>query len=161
MHNWEQSRRLDLLLQDSDDLRRLVHSPVFSADDQLKALTAVLDKAGVTGLAASFLKLVCVELDVSPRLIRGFSTNIANYNLLGEPCPKDAFIEMMTAGRWCNQVAINHTCCSASNVRQLDLHSSCASHLATRFTSGSLQTRPKVLLGPIGACLRADVIEAR
>jgi|MDTA01.2.fsa_nt_gb hypothetical protein len=112
-------------------------------------------------IAASFLKLVCVELDVSPRLIRGFSTNIANYNLLGEPCPKDAFIEMMTAGRWCNQVAINHTCCSASNVRQLDLHSSCASHLATRFTSGSLQTRPKVLLGPIGACLRADVIEAR
>lgn len=45
------------LLQDSEDLRRLVTSPVFSADEQLKALTAVLDKAGIGGLAANFVKL--------------------------------------------------------------------------------------------------------
>lgn len=39
------------LLQDSEDLRRLVTSPVFSADEQVKALDAILDKAGIAGLA--------------------------------------------------------------------------------------------------------------
>ncbi len=50
--------RFDALLADSPDLTRLVRSPVFSADEQLQALGAVLDRAGVGGLAAKFLKLV-------------------------------------------------------------------------------------------------------
>jgi len=35
-----------------------VRSPAFSADEQLQALSAVLDRAGIGGLAAKFLKLV-------------------------------------------------------------------------------------------------------
>jgi F-type H+-transporting ATPase subunit delta len=50
--------RFDALLGESADLKRLVRSPVFSADAQLKALTAVLDKAGITGIAANFLKVL-------------------------------------------------------------------------------------------------------
>ena len=38
--------RFDAMLADSADLKRLVRSPVFSADAQSKALAAVLDKAG-------------------------------------------------------------------------------------------------------------------
>ena len=34
---------------------RLVRSPVFGAEEQSKALAAVLDKAGIGGLAANFL----------------------------------------------------------------------------------------------------------
>ena len=49
--------RFDALVADSADLRRLVRSPIFSADEQLQALAAVLDRVGIRGLAANFLKL--------------------------------------------------------------------------------------------------------
>src|SRR5262249_58324345 len=48
--------RFDALVGESDDLRRLVRSPVFSAEVQGKALDAVLDKAGIGGLTAPFLR---------------------------------------------------------------------------------------------------------
>ena len=50
--------RFDALVAESADLNRLVRSPVFSAVEQLQALSAVLDRAGIGGLAAKFLKLV-------------------------------------------------------------------------------------------------------
>ena len=37
------------LIEESADLQRLVKSPVFSADEQVKALDAILDKAEITG----------------------------------------------------------------------------------------------------------------
>lgn len=46
------------LIGESDDLSRLVRSPAFSADDQVRALGAVLDRAGVSDLTTRFLKLV-------------------------------------------------------------------------------------------------------
>jgi F-type H+-transporting ATPase subunit delta len=46
------------MLDASEDLRRLVRSPVISAENQEKALAAVLDKAGIRGLTANFLKLI-------------------------------------------------------------------------------------------------------
>ena len=42
----------------SADLKRLVRSPVFSADTQSRALAAILDKAGISGIAANFLKVL-------------------------------------------------------------------------------------------------------
>jgi F-type H+-transporting ATPase subunit delta len=50
--------RFDALVAESADLTRLVRSPVFSADEQIQALSAVLDKAGIGGLAGKFLKLI-------------------------------------------------------------------------------------------------------
>jgi F-type H+-transporting ATPase subunit delta len=50
--------RFGALLDKSADLRRLVRSPVFSAESQAKALTAVIDRAGIGGLAARFLMVV-------------------------------------------------------------------------------------------------------
>jgi F-type H+-transporting ATPase subunit delta len=50
--------RFNALVTESADLRRLVRSPVFSVEEQLAALSAVLDKAGIGSLAAKFLKLV-------------------------------------------------------------------------------------------------------
>ncbi len=46
------------MLDVSADLMRLVRSPVFSADDQNRAVNAVIEKAGITGLAANFVGLV-------------------------------------------------------------------------------------------------------
>jgi F-type H+-transporting ATPase subunit delta len=50
--------RFDALVADSDDLRRLVRSPVFTAEEQMRALRALLDQAGISGLAAKFLLLI-------------------------------------------------------------------------------------------------------
>ena len=50
--------RFDALVAESADLNRLVRSPVFSAAEQLQALAEVLERAGIGGLAAKFLKLV-------------------------------------------------------------------------------------------------------
>jgi len=46
------------LIAASPDLMRLVRSPVFAAEEQEKALAAVLAKAGITGTAANFLRVV-------------------------------------------------------------------------------------------------------
>ncbi len=50
--------RFDALVAESADLTRLVRSPVFSVEEQLQALSAVLERAGIGGLAGKFLKLV-------------------------------------------------------------------------------------------------------
>jgi F-type H+-transporting ATPase subunit delta len=46
------------MLAESGDLRRLVRSPVFAAEAQVKALEAVLDAAGIAGLTRRFILLV-------------------------------------------------------------------------------------------------------
>jgi F-type H+-transporting ATPase subunit delta len=53
--------RFDALIAESRDLQRLVRSPAFSAEEQEKALAAVLDRAGIAGLAANFLKVVATN----------------------------------------------------------------------------------------------------
>ena len=45
------------MLDESDDLKRLVRSPVFGAEDQVKALDALFSKAKIGGLAANVIKL--------------------------------------------------------------------------------------------------------
>ena len=47
------------LIGESEDLRRLIRSPVFSAEEQLGAMSAIVDKAGLGGsLTGNFLKVV-------------------------------------------------------------------------------------------------------
>lgn len=46
------------MLDGSEDLRRLVRSPVFSAEDQERALAALLKKADIGTLTANFLGLI-------------------------------------------------------------------------------------------------------
>ena len=53
--------RFDAMVAQSADLTRLVRSPVFTAEEQLKALSAIMDAAGMTGTAAKFLKVVTVN----------------------------------------------------------------------------------------------------
>ena len=69
----------DALVAKNPDLNRLVRSPVFSAAEQLQALSAVLDRAGVGGLAAKFLKLVTVNrrLFAARDMVRGYRELVA------------------------------------------------------------------------------------
>ena len=73
--------RFDAMLADSADLKRLVRSPVFSADSQAKALVAVLDKAGISGISANFLRVLTVNrrLFAASEVIRAFRALVANF----------------------------------------------------------------------------------
>jgi len=73
--------RFDGLVAESADLRRLVRSPVFSADEQLQALSAVLARAGISGLAANFLKLVTTNrrLFAVRDMVKAFRELVADY----------------------------------------------------------------------------------
>lgn len=51
-------KQLSTMLGESDDLRRLVRSPVISAEDQSRALGALLEKAGSDPLTVNFLRLI-------------------------------------------------------------------------------------------------------
>ena len=57
------------------DLQRLVRSPVIAADDQARALSAVLDKAGAGALAQNFFSLVARNrrLFAAPDMARAFA----------------------------------------------------------------------------------------
>ena len=73
--------RFDLLLNESADLKRLVRSPVFTSEAQLKALTAVLDRSGISGIAANFLKVLTKNrrLFAVSDVIRAFRALVAKF----------------------------------------------------------------------------------
>jgi F-type H+-transporting ATPase subunit delta len=73
--------KFDAMLADSAELNRLVRSPVFSADDKLKALSSILDKAGIKGLAANFLRVLTTNrrLFAAQDVIRGFRALVAKH----------------------------------------------------------------------------------
>jgi len=66
--------RVETMLADSADLRRLVTSPVFSGEDQLRAISAIADRAGLKGLVGNFLRVVARNrrLFALPGMIAGF-----------------------------------------------------------------------------------------
>src|SRR5271166_171219 len=64
------------MIAESEDLRNFLRSPVFSAEEQVKALSALLDRAGLTGTTTEkFLKLVATKrrLFAVPDMIRAFN----------------------------------------------------------------------------------------
>ena len=66
--------RFEALLEGSEDLQRLIKSPVFSSDEQLKAIDSVLGYAKIEGLAGNFLRVVAQNrrLFAVPLMIRAF-----------------------------------------------------------------------------------------
>lgn len=50
--------RFQKLMEGSEDLARLVESPVFSAEEQFDAIDGVLSKAKITGLVGNFIRVV-------------------------------------------------------------------------------------------------------
>ena len=78
----EVSRQLSTFqsaIDQSEDLSRLVRSPVFSSEDQVSALGAVAGQLGITGTTLNFLKLVAKNrrLSVIPDMIKAFATLLA------------------------------------------------------------------------------------
>ena len=66
-------------LESSSDLNRLVRSPVFTAEDQAKALKAVLEKIGATPLTIKFVLLLAQKrrLSALTGIIKAFESLVA------------------------------------------------------------------------------------
>lgn len=66
--------RFEALVAESDDLARMIKSPVFSAEEQFKAVAAIADKAGITGLVGNFLRVVAQNrrLFAVPAMVKAF-----------------------------------------------------------------------------------------
>jgi F-type H+-transporting ATPase subunit delta len=64
-----------------EDLARLVESPVFSAEEQGRALAAILDELKIEGLTKNFLLLVSKNrrLFAGPDMIRAFRAMLAEH----------------------------------------------------------------------------------
>ena len=73
--------QFDAMIDGSADLNRLVRSPVFGVDEQLKALSAILDKAGITGIAANFLRVITTNrrLFAVRSIIKGYRALVAKH----------------------------------------------------------------------------------
>jgi F-type H+-transporting ATPase subunit delta len=70
----------DALIRESADLERLIKSPVFTAEEQEKAVAAILERAGLGGLAANFIRLVASKrrLFALPDMIKAFRRLVAD-----------------------------------------------------------------------------------
>lgn len=69
------------LLDESADLKRLVRSPVFSSEDQARAVGAVMEKAGIGGLVANLVKVAAGNrrLFMVPDIIAAFRRMLASH----------------------------------------------------------------------------------
>lgn len=72
-------RALKAMLADSADLTRLIRSPVLSRDEQGRALTAILGKAGMSDLTIRFVGLVASKrrLFTLPLMIDAYLAELA------------------------------------------------------------------------------------
>lgn len=66
--------RFQAMIDESDDLKRLIASPVFSADDQARAVSVLAERAGISGYVGNFVKVVASNrrLFALPGMIRAF-----------------------------------------------------------------------------------------
>ena len=67
------------IMDGSDDLKRLMRSPVFKAEDQMAVVTQVATKAKINGLALNFLKVMSANrrLGAVPAAISAFHALVA------------------------------------------------------------------------------------
>jgi len=69
------------MIAESSDLKRLVESPAFSADEQYRAVSALCAKAGISGLVGNFLKVVARNrrLFALPGMVRAYREMVARH----------------------------------------------------------------------------------
>ena len=73
--------RFQAMIDESDDLKRLVQSPVFTAEDQVKAISTIGEKAGFNALVLNFLKVVASNrrLFAAPGMVAAYRQIVARH----------------------------------------------------------------------------------
>ncbi len=89
----------EAMLKDSADLSRLINSPVFSSDEQAKAIDAIVVKAKIAGLAGNFLRVVAKNrrLFAVPGMIQAFRRIAAEHR--GETAAEVTSAHALTAAQ--------------------------------------------------------------
>ncbi len=82
------------MLDSSEDLTRLVRSPVFGANEQVAALNAVFAQAGITSIAANFIKLAAKN-----RRLFAVGQMIGAYRSLVSASRGEIAAEVVSAGK--------------------------------------------------------------
>jgi F-type H+-transporting ATPase subunit delta len=108
----------DALIGESADLNRLVRSPVFGVDEQLKAISAILDKVGISGIAANFLRVITTNrrLFALREIIRGYRALVARHK--GEVSAQVTVAEKLSDS---NLAALKSALTSATGGKDMDL----------------------------------------
>jgi F-type H+-transporting ATPase subunit delta len=111
--------KFDALISESADLHRLVRSPVFGAEEQGRALAAVLDRTGIGGLAGKFLKLITANrrLFAVRDMIRDFRKLVARWK--GEVTAEVTVAEKLSDARL---EEIKNTLKAITGEKAVDLH---------------------------------------
>jgi F-type H+-transporting ATPase subunit delta len=67
------------LIAESEDLRRLLDSPIFTREEQRKAMTAIMERAGTGELTRRFVLVVAANhrLFALPAMIEGYISELA------------------------------------------------------------------------------------
>jgi F-type H+-transporting ATPase subunit delta len=107
------------MIEESPDLRRLVRSPVFGAEERGRALAAVLAKAGIGGLAANFLLYVAANrrLFSVGDMIRDFRKLVAKWK--GEVTAEVTAAEKLSEA---HLQALKSALMSITGEKSVDLH---------------------------------------
>ncbi len=136
----------DAMIAESPDLQRLVRSPVFSASEQLKALSAILERAGVSGIAANFIKLVAAK-----RRLFAIRDMIADYGKLNDAFRGVTRAEVTSAAPLtdANVAALKESLRAASGGKDVELTAKVDASiigglvvkLGSRMVDGSLKTK--------------------
>jgi F-type H+-transporting ATPase subunit delta len=118
------------MLDESEDLRRMVRSPLISSDDQIRVLTVILDRAGISALTANFFKLVA-----------------RNRRLFAAADMIKAFRALLARER--GEVAADVTSAHALNNEQLNMLSEALSGVVGQAVKVNTKVQPNLLGGLI------------
>lgn len=98
----------DALVRESPELVRLLRNPVFTADEQTRAIDAILTRAGISGLTGNFIRLVASKrrLFALQDMIRAYRELVADAKgivraqvTLAEPASERVMSEITAALR--------------------------------------------------------------
>jgi F-type H+-transporting ATPase subunit delta len=84
--------KVQALLDESNDLRQLVASPLYSTDEQTRAIAEVAGKAGVGALTVNFLKLIAGK-----RRLPALADMIRNFRKLAAKSRGEVTAEVISA----------------------------------------------------------------
>ncbi|MBV8427198.1 MAG: F0F1 ATP synthase subunit delta [Hyphomicrobiales bacterium] len=100
--------RFAALVEASDELKRLVRSPVFTPQEQEAGVGAILDRMGIAGIAGKFIRLVAQKrrLFALPAMTRAYEALLADRKgivpaevTVAEPMPEAMMGDLKSALR--------------------------------------------------------------
>ena len=84
--------KVQAMLDESSELRQLVASPLYSTEEQTRAIADVAGKAGISGLTVNFLKLIAGN-----RRLAALADMIANFRKLAAKSRGEVTAEVTSA----------------------------------------------------------------